>query len=561
MATVEFLGGSTIRSRSAASASSWARSRRAGAAPGGARGGGAGARGQPGRQAPGRLRGHRDGEIAPMPRALRSIPASRPARVHGAVGARASRGLAADAQRQGRPQGAAGAGRRGVTIRALRGAARRRRRSALAGIWAEVLGLEPGRRARQLLRAGRPLAAGDAGDLAGPARPSGVELPLRALFEAPTVAELAGPSRPPARSGAGLAARRSCRPRETPPAAVVRAAAAVVSRPARAGQTRVYNIPGGAASSGRARRGALAGASTSRAPARGAADDLRARSTASPRRCHRPACDVGASTGRSDAATDADASARCGLERAREEAQRPFDLAPGPLLRAAAAPAGRGASTCSLISMHHIVSDGWSMGVLVRELAALYAGLRGGRARRRCRRCRPVRRLRRLAAAVARRRGAGRAARLLEGRSWPAPAALELPTDRPRPAVQSYRGARAIALRRRAWSPGLRRVWPAAGDDAVHDAARGCSQVLLASLQRSAGRRGRHRRSPTATGAEVEGLIGFFVNTLVLRADLSGSPTFGELLARVREAAPGRVCASGRAVRARGRGAAAPSGT
>ena len=97
-----------------------------------------------------------------------------------------------------------------------------------------------------------------------------------------------------------------------------------------------------------------------------------------------------------------------------------------------------------LLTMHHIVADGWSIGVLVRELAALYAAaLRRAQPSPPAGAADPVRRLRRLAARVAARRGA-RARSSPTGRSsWPAARPLELPTDRPRPAVQSFRGAPA----------------------------------------------------------------------------------------------------------------------
>ena len=121
-----------------------------------------------------------------------------------------------------------------------------------------------------------------------------------------------------------------------------------------------------------------------------------------------------------------------------------------------------------------------------------------------------------------------------------APAPLELPTDRPAPAVQSFRGAVEAC----GCPPGSRR--------GLRDARAGASGATL--FMALAGRpsrrcshrctrpgrpRGRHARSPTATRAEIEDLIGFFVNTLVLRTDLAGEPAFRELLGRVREAALG----------------------
>ena len=98
------------------------------------------------------------------------------------------------------------------------------------------------------------------------------------------------------------------------------------------------------------------------------------------------------------------------------EARQPFDLEAGPLLRAQLLRlAARGARAAAHV--HHIVSDGWSMGVLWRELAALYAAFVSGQRRRLPGAADPVRRLRGLAARVAAGRGARSAARLLEGRS------------------------------------------------------------------------------------------------------------------------------------------------
>ena len=172
-------------------------------------------------------------------------------------------------------------------------------------------------------------------------------------------------------------------------------------------------------------------------------------------------------------------------------------------------------------------SDGWSLGVLVRELAALYAAFVGGRGRRRCRRCRSstptspsgsggwlageV-----LAAQLAYWRRAARRARRARS-SCP-------PTGRG-PAVQ--RSAAAHAARRSAAGARRRRcaaLGRRAGRDPVHDC---CSAGLPGPARPRWPARTTcwsARRSPAATAREIEGLIGFFVNTLVLRADLRGRP-------------------------------------
>ena len=127
-----------------------------------------------------------------------------------------------------------------------------------------------------------------------------------------------------------------------------------------------------------------------------------------------------------------------------------------------------------------------------------------------------------------------------------APAVLELPTDKPRPAVQSYRGAtRAVSVERGVDSR-AEGVEPARRGDAVHDVAGGVPGAAVA-LQR-AGDVVVGTPIAERTRAEMEGLIGFFVNTLVLRAEVGGAASFAELLRRGAGGVSGSVCASGRAV-------------
>ncbi len=227
--------------------------------------------------------------------------------------------------------------------------------------------------------------------------------------------------------------------------------------------------------------------------------------------------------------------------RVEELTALPFDLETGPLLRLALLRLGEREHVL-LIAMHHIVSDGWSLGVLVAEGGALYRAFVEGRHRRvaavaAARPARPVRRLRRLAARLAARRGAGPPARLVEGGAEGAPTRLELPTDRPRPRVQTFRGA----VRRLALAPEL---IAALADLAGREGAT-LYMVLLAAfqilLQRYSGQDDLLVGSPIAGRGrtELEPLIGFFVNTLVLRGRLQPDGPFRELLARVRSSTLG----------------------
>jgi amino acid adenylation domain-containing protein len=216
---------------------------------------------------------------------------------------------------------------------------------------------------------------------------------------------------------------------------------------------------------------------------------------------------------------------------AGEEARRPFDLESGPLLRTALLRT-RDDEHVLLLTMHHIVSDGWSMGVLMREVVALYEAFAGGAAS-------PLSELSLQYVDFAvwqneRLRGGALAsqleywARQLKG----APPTLEVPTDRRRPAVQSFRGAVCSLELPAELSESLRALCRREGVTMF--------MTLLAAfkglLARYAGRRDIVVGTPVAgrNQTETEPLIGFFVNTLVLRTDLAGDPSFVELLRRVR---------------------------
>ncbi|MEW5926514.1 MAG: amino acid adenylation domain-containing protein [Gemmatimonadota bacterium] len=220
------------------------------------------------------------------------------------------------------------------------------------------------------------------------------------------------------------------------------------------------------------------------------------------------------------------------LRRAGEEAGRPFDLAEGPLLRASLLRLGE-RDFALLLAMHHIVSDGWSVGVLTGELSALYdAFARGERAQLPPL---PVQ----YADYAAWQRTWLRGGVLAEQAAYwrdrlaGAPPVLELPLDRARPAVAGARGD-AVRFTLSAETTGAVRELARRGGGTPFMALLAAWQLLLS---RYSGQEDVVVGVPVAgrTRRETEGLIGFFVNTLALRTDLSGDPAVGELLARVRE--------------------------
>ncbi len=215
-----------------------------------------------------------------------------------------------------------------------------------------------------------------------------------------------------------------------------------------------------------------------------------------------------------------------------EEANLPFDLSLAPLLRARLLQLSEQEQVL-VVTMHHIVSDGWSMGVLIREVAALYSAFSQGQAS-------PLAELPVQYGDYAvwqreRLQGAVLEAQLSYWRAQlqGAPAVLELPSDRSRPAVQSYRGGTVKFGLGEETTQALNQLSRRAGVTLFMQLLSAWSVLLW----RYTGQADVVVGTPIANRnrAETEGLIGFFVNTLALRVQLSGKPSYEELLGRVRE--------------------------
>ncbi|CAA9346511.1 MAG: Polyketide synthase modules and related proteins, partial [uncultured Gemmatimonadetes bacterium] len=212
-------------------------------------------------------------------------------------------------------------------------------------------------------------------------------------------------------------------------------------------------------------------------------------------------------------------------------AAAPFDLERGPLIRGALARLDDD-EHLFLVAMHHIVSDGWSMGVLTQELSTLYAAFRRGDGD-------PLPPLPVQFADYAAWQRAWVSGDVLRAQAdyWAAtlagaPEQLQLPTDRPRPTQQSYAGGHVALELNEELTAGLRALGQRHGATLFMTLLAGWAAVLA----RLSGQDDVVVGTPTANRgqAEVEGLIGFFVNTLALRVDLSGAPTVAELLGRVK---------------------------
>ncbi len=224
---------------------------------------------------------------------------------------------------------------------------------------------------------------------------------------------------------------------------------------------------------------------------------------------------------------------------ARVEAGEPFDLAVGPLLRAQVIRLGE-VEHVVLLTMHHIISDGWSMGVLVREIVSLYTAIASGTEP-----VEAVAALERLPiqyADYAEWQREWLSGEVLERQLsyWKqqlqgAAPVLELPTDKPRPAVQSFKGMRQSFDFPASLSEGLKELSRREGVTLFMTLL----AVFKVLLWRYSGQADISIGTPVAgrTQLETEALIGFFVNTLVLRTEVSRGERFRELLQRVREVA------------------------
>ncbi len=222
-----------------------------------------------------------------------------------------------------------------------------------------------------------------------------------------------------------------------------------------------------------------------------------------------------------------------------QEAQRPFDLASDLMLRATLLQIDQQEHILLLV-MHHIASDGWSIGILWKQLAAVYEAFGNGLPS-------PLPKLPIQYAdfAVWQRQwlqqvGANGSPLQTQLDYWKnqltgANHVLELPTDRSRPPVQTYRGAKQSLILPQTLAASLKALSRQEGVTLF--------MTMLATfgtlLHRYTGQEDVNIGSPIAgrNRAEIEGLIGFFINTVVLRTNFSGHPSFRLLLSRVRQMA------------------------
>jgi len=401
---------------------------------------------------------------------------------------------------------------------------------ALAGIWGDVLGVDRvGIHDGFFELGGHSLLAAQV--LARLRDAFGVELPLAELFDAPTVAAQARMVEQALRAGAGLA---------VPP---IPPADRSVPIPASLAQQRLwlaeqidpgnasYNVPCIVRMTGTLDEPALERALNEVVRRHEALRTTLVEVGGEPRQIIAEPFAV--PIARADLSTfpDADREAEV-LRRVRAEAMRPFDLARGPLIRAAILRLAE-AEHVAVVMMHHVVSDGWSIGVLIREVGALYEAFAAGKPS-------PLPELPIQYADYAAWERSWLSGEVLDKHlaywkdALAGLAPLALPTDRPRALGRG--GRRAIDLPAEV-AAGLKALGRREGATSFMTYLAG----LQALLHRYTNQEDIAVGTPVAgrVRSELEGLIGDFVNTLILRADLAGDPSFRELIRRARKAALG----------------------
>jgi len=402
----------------------------------------------------------------------------------------------------------------------------------VAGIWAELLRTDSiGRHDDFFARGGHSLLATRV--IARLRDAFAIDLPLRAIFEAPSVARLAAAIEAGRQHGTGTPAPQLRRyPADGQPIPLSSAQERLWFLDRLTPGAYLYNIP-----MIRRLRGELSVPALRRAIetvvhrhealrttfGTEADGDQPSQRVASVSSVPLPVADLRALS---------DAPARA-LALAGAETRRPFDLAAGPLLRARLLRIGDDEHVVTLV-VHHIIGDEWSMGVLARELSAAYRATLTGEP---------------LAlppitihqSDVARWQNGWLTGEVLEAqlRYWRqqlagAPSALEIPTDRPRHAIESHRGGAV-----RASLPGVVR-------DRLDAVSRAAGATRFMTVLAAFGvLLARHARQPSVVigtpianrdRSELENVIGFLLNTLPLRLDLGDDPTFTELVARARAA-------------------------
>ncbi len=411
----------------------------------------------------------------------------------------------------------------------------------LAGVWSELLGTEHIR------------AADDFFDLGGHSllatrlvsrlrEAFGVELPLRAVFHTPRLDALAARIESAMREAGGTQAPPvvALSPEERgpwPPLSFAQERLWFLDRLEPGGA--LYNVPAALRATGRLDVPALAAALGEIVRRHEALRTTFGQHDGRPFQIVAPAAPVAAPVV-DLTALPAERRQAEGMRALEAEASRSFDLLVGPLLRALLVRLETD-DWAMVLNLHHIVSDGWSVGVLTAEMAALYRAFLEGRPS-------PLAPLPVQYADFAVWQRSWLQGSVLEAQAayWRerlqgVRTVLDLPTDRPRPPVQSFHGGHR-PLRLSAPLPqALRTLSRQSGATLFMTLLAG----LQALLHRYTGQEDILVGTPVAnrTRGEVEGLIGFFVNTLVLRGEMrSTAPqgiAFRELLGRVRAAALG----------------------